>query len=189
MSVTGYQRIQQLNQFFPGNDVQKVLKTKIGKNEMVIVSDFLLGDDYTKTENPRLPTGLLDEIRNHCGMTFEKWEKNIKALLKNYTIDNGIHQFEEVAYVLRYITMYPLAMNHSSFINTVVRRCEELYAKEIPRFMMNNHNIAPLPHHHFTRKNKKRKTIADNYMRAICGCLRTIGDCEYTYKAALQKHY
>ena len=189
MTVTGYQRIQQLNQFFPGNDVQKALKTKIGKNEMVIVSDFLLGDDYTKIENPHLPAGLLDELRNHCGMTKEKWTKNVMMMLKNIKVNDGMpDQIDDISYVLRYITMYPLAMNNLNFINTVVKRCDMLYNIAIPKFINTNHMVAPLPHLHFTRKNKEKKIISDNYMRSISGCLRIIDECEYTYKTALHSH-
>ena len=51
MAVSGYQRLDQLNIFVP-RDIKNVLKTNIGRNEMVNVSDFLMGDDYSKVENP-----------------------------------------------------------------------------------------------------------------------------------------
>ena len=188
MAVTGYQRIQQLNQFYPEN-VQKAFKTKIGKNEMVIVSDFLLGDDYTKIENPHLPTGLLDELRNHRGMTKEKWIKNVRMMIKNIKVNDGMpDQIDDMSYLLRYLTIYPLVMDNLNFINTVVKRCDILYNIEIPKFINTNHMVAPLPHFHFTRKNKEKKIISDNYMRSISGCLRIIDECEHTYKTALHNH-
>lgn len=188
MAVTGYQRIQQLNQFYPEN-VQKAFKTKIGKNEMVIVSDFLLGDDYTKIENPHLPTGLLDELRNHRGMTREKWIKNVRMMIKYIKVNDGMpDQIDDMSYLLRYLTIYPLVMDNLNFINTVVKRCDILYNIEIPKFINTNHMVAPLPHFHFTRKNKEKKIISDNYMRSISGCLRIIDECEHTYKTALHNH-
>ena len=63
-AVTGYQQIQQFSQFFPKNHVKDVLSKKVGKNNVVSITDFLLGNDYTEVESPYLPTGLLEEIKS-----------------------------------------------------------------------------------------------------------------------------
>ena len=186
MAVTGYKRVNQLNCFMP-NDIRDKLTTNIGKNEMVNVSDFLIGDDYTKVENPYLPKGLQNEIRNHPKMTMREWTKNVMALLKTSAIRNSSHyQIEDVAYIFRYITLYPLANDNKHFVSIVISRCNGMCNEDIPRFFKNNKMVAPLTHHHYTRRNKQKKDIANDYMRAIVGCLRTIDECLYVYQGALE---
>ena len=185
MTVTGYQRLDQLNIFVP-RDIKNVLKANIGKNEMVNVTDFLMGDDYSKVENPYLPKGLQDEIRNHPGMTKEVWAKRVKGMLEIVDRNDGNHrQIEDLAYVLRYVTLYPLANNNKHFVQIVINKCLDLKENSIPQFICTNKMVEPLQHPHFTRKNKEKKDIADDYFRAITGCLRTIDECLDLYETAL----
>jgi len=185
MAVSGYQRLDQLNIFVP-RDIKNILKTNIGRNEMVNVSDFLMGDDYSKVENPYLPKGLQDEIRNHQGITMEVWIKRVKGMLGLANRNDGNHgQIEDLAYILRYITIYPLAMNNKHFVKVVINKCLDLKENNIPHFICTNKMVAPLQHPHFTRKNKEKKDIADDYFRAIIGCIRTIDECLDMYETAL----
>ena len=122
-SVTGYQRLDQLNRFVP-SDIKKVLKANIGKNEMVNVSDFLMGNDYSKVENPYLPKGLQDEIRNFPALSKEIWTMTVKKMLhiNNENGKNYLH-ISDIAYVLRYITIHPLANNNKTFVQIVINKC------------------------------------------------------------------
>lgn len=154
---------------------------------MVNVSDFLIGDDYTKVVNPYLPEGLQHEIRSRPKMEMCVWTNNVMSLLKTSAIRDGSHfQIEDVAYIFRYITLYPLANDNKRFVKIVISRCKRMCHDEIPKFLNTNHTFEPLPHHHFTRRNKQRKNIADDYMRAIVGCLRTIDECLCVYEVALR---
>ena len=185
MTVTGYQRLDQLNIFVP-RDIKNILKANIGKNEMVNVSDFLMGDDYSKVENPYLPKGLQDEIRNHQGMSKEVWAKRVQGMLGIVTHNDGNHrQIEDVAYILRYVALYPLANHNKRFVKIVINKCLDLKENHIPHFICTNKMVAPLQHSHFTRKNKEKKGIADDYFRAILGCIRSIDECLDVYEAAL----
>ena len=127
-AVTGYHRIQQLNQFFPENDVQKALKTKIGKNVMVVVSDFLLGNDYTRVESPYLPTGLLEEIRSKKNIYEDigGWTSTVKSKLLKNKEAVGDEIFESTTDVLRFVSIYSLT-NKQSFVETVLKKCAEFY--------------------------------------------------------------
>ena len=44
--------------------MKDVLSSKLGKNNVVSITDFLLGNDYTKVESPYLPIGLLEELQD-----------------------------------------------------------------------------------------------------------------------------
>ena len=183
--VTGYQRLDQLNRFIP-TDINKVLKANIGKNEMVNVSDFLIGDDYSKVENPYLPKGLQDEIRNYPDLSKEIWAMTVKKMLNtnNKNGKNYLH-ISDIAYVLRYITLYPLGNNNKNFVQTVINKCLDLKKNELPNFISTNKAVEPLQYSHFTRKNKQKKDTADNYFRIITECLRTIDECQHAYETAL----
>ena len=184
-SVTGYKRLDQLNRFVP-TDIKKVLKANIGRNETVNISDFLMGDDYSKVENPYLPKGLQDEIRNYQGITKEVWANRVNGMIKIYDRNDGNHhQIEDIAYVMRYVTLYPLANHNKRFVQIVINKCLELKNDQIPSFIFTNKMVAPLQHSHFTRKNKQKKDIADDYFRAITGCLRTIDECLHAYETTL----
>ena len=184
-SVTGYQRLDQLNRFVP-SDIKKVLKANIGKNEMVNVSDFLMGNDYSKVENPYLPKGLQDEIRNFPALSKEIWTMTVKKMLhiNNENGKNYLH-ISDIAYVLRYITIHPLANNNKTFVQIVINKCLDFKKNELPNFISTNKMVEPLQHSHFTRKNKQKKDTADNYFRIITGCLRTIDECQHAYETAL----
>ena len=185
MTVTGYQRLDQLDMFVP-RDIKHILETNIGKNEMVNVSDFLMGDDYSKVENPYLPKGLQDEIRNRQGMTKEVWTHRVKGMLDIVDRNDGnSRQIQDLAYVLRYVTLYPLANKNKHFVQIVVNKCLDLSLNSIPNFIKTNKMVAPLQHSHFTRKNKQKKGIADDYFRAISGCLRAIDECLESYETFL----
>lgn len=110
-AVSGYQRIQQLNHFYPDNKVfQNVLKQNIGKNEYVTVTDFLLGNDYTKIESPYLAAGLLTEIRNHKIITkrTSDWIRTIKTkILKSRGALDEDNIFSTMIDLFRFLMIYP----------------------------------------------------------------------------------
>ena len=127
-AVTGYQRIQQFSQFFPKNHVKDVLSKKVGKNNVVSITDFLLGNDYTKVESPYLPTGLLEEIRSRKNLCENVSEWSIKA--KSKILKNGAavgpQIFETATDVLRFLSTYPLK-SKQSFVHSVLKKCVEIY--------------------------------------------------------------
>jgi hypothetical protein len=129
-TVNGYGRIRQLNRFLP-TDVQVALFKNIGRNERVHVADFILGDDYTKTETPYLPNGLAKEIREHDHMSIEKWCAKVHNLLNdtNYIEDKdkdyrAVHTGAE--YLFRFITNYPIQTENERFVGTVLKKCYDI---------------------------------------------------------------
>ena len=128
-AVTGYQRIQQFSQFFPKNHVKDVLSKKVGKNNVVSITDFLLGNDYTKVESPYLPTGLLEEIKSKKNLSedIDAWvNKSRSKILKNRTAVGEDKIIESTTDVLRFLSTYPLSIKQG-FVITVLRKCSEFY--------------------------------------------------------------
>ena len=130
-SVNGYTRIRQLNRFLP-TDVQVALFKSVGRNERVHVANFLLGDDYTKTESPYLPNGTARQIREMGGdMTHKKWCDKIRRLLADHgSLDNKDAKFKDsytnVAYMMRFMSSYPIQVVNERFVNIVLNKCEDL---------------------------------------------------------------
>ena len=128
-AVTGYQRIQQFSQFFPKNHVKDVLSKKVGKNNVVSITDFLLGNDYTKVESPYLPTGLLEEIKSKKNLNedIDAWVNKSKSkILKIRTVIGEDKMIELTTDVLRFISTYPLSIKQG-FVVTVLKKCLEFY--------------------------------------------------------------
>ena len=128
-AITGYQRIQQFSQFFPKNLVKDVLSSKLGKNNVVSITDFLLGNDYTKVESPYLPIGLLEEIKSKKNLSkdIDAWASKAKSkILKNRTVVGENNIIESTTDVLRFVSTYPLS-NKQTFVHTVLKKCAEFY--------------------------------------------------------------
>ena len=134
ISVNGYGRIRQLNRFLP-TDVQVALFKNIGRNERVHVADFILGDDYTKTETPYLPNGLAKEIRDYDHMSKKKWCTKVRNLLDNHyyledLVDKDYRTIHTgVEYLFRFITNYPVqseTVHDEHFVNTVLNKCSDI---------------------------------------------------------------
>ena len=129
-TVNGYGRIRQLNRFLP-TDVQVALFKNIGRNERVRVADFILGDDYTKTETPYLPNGLAKEIREHDHMSTKKWCTKVHELLNDHSyIENKDRDYRAVhtgvEYLFRFITNYPIQTENERFVSTVLNKCYDI---------------------------------------------------------------
>lgn len=127
-AVTGYQRIQQFSQFFPRNHVKDVLSRNLGKNNVVTITDFLLGNDYTKVESPYLPTGLLEEIRSRKNLceNFPEWSSKAKSKINKVNETVGPKTYESITDVLRFVSTYPIS-NKQAFVHTVLKKCVEFY--------------------------------------------------------------
>lgn len=66
MALSGYQRVEKLG-YFLDKDTNKALASNIGKNELVRVSEFLLGDDAMSVKSPfsaKLSEALIADIHS-----------------------------------------------------------------------------------------------------------------------------
>ena len=186
-SVNGYTRIRQLNRFLP-TDVQVALFKNVGRNERVHVADFLLGDDYAKTESPYLPNGTACQIRELGGaMPHKKWcDKMREVLAKNENISNKDADFRRsfltTEYVMRFVANYPIqaTANHEHFINTVLNKCEDLM--NVMASMDKEHDDQSKAQHRY----KTRRTVAKIQelaeRKVLCEKLRReVSHCQLVY--------
>jgi hypothetical protein len=183
--TNGYMRLDQLNRFVP-RDIKRTLNYNIGKDEMVIISDFLMGDDYRKVENPYLPRGLQDEIQSRPAIEKQTWIYRITKMLRDCTRSgpSDHHHVNDIAFVLRYISMYPLANDNRRFVEAVIRKCDKLLNEDIPEFIRNTPTIS---HHYLTRKNKKTRDVVDDRMRAALNLIQTADECRHIYSCVLMR--
>ena len=180
-SVNGYTRIRQLNRFLP-TDIQVALFQNVGRNERVHVADFLLGDDYTKTESPYLPNGTACQIRELGGdMPHKKWCDKVRMLLANHqSLENRDDKFKDsyksVEYTMRFMANYPIQVSNEHFVKIVLSKCEDLM-NEIEYLAKEDEEKSNAQHSHMTRKNlahtqdvELRKVLREKLRREVSHC-------------------
>ena len=154
VAVTGYQRIQQFSHFFPKINVKDALIKKVGKNNVVTIIDFILGNDYTKIESPYLAKGLLEEVRKRNKLDKEMHTRKYKEQrrLAKFRMMSFAHcgppetlfeEIEEEIFELRMASTHPLevlgkssdpSLANNRFVKHygalgILKKCAKLYEK------------------------------------------------------------
>ena len=140
INMTGYQRMALVNRVFFTTDIQHLLMNNIGKNERVIINEYLTGTCKTAIQSPRLPSGLQEQIheshKNNPGSDLGVWMKKLSRLLSVGQVfsimdmsswENWYHML----YVIRFMNTYfifdesPNRADYKPFSKTVVKKCQE----------------------------------------------------------------
>ena len=123
MVLSGYARLRYCNNFIP-TDIQAHLSKNIGKNNRVVVADYLIGDNAK--HNPVLPKHLNQKINQLDIHEKERFVQQCKNMLtKSEKETNYTSRIIMVIQFFRYLNMREDYIS-LRFANGAISKCNEL---------------------------------------------------------------
>ena len=134
-----------MNRVFMSEKLVKTLDSRIGKNEQVIISEFLTGNQTGVLQSPYLDTQIRQSIQQTLPLS-QVWMQTLMKLVtkqmelqkkcdKNVTYKTQIEKWSHMRLVLRYIEICQIPhINNptlSRLMNIIFDKCQD-FVQEIP---------------------------------------------------------
>jgi hypothetical protein len=173
---TGYQRLDLMNRVFMPEKLVKTLDSRIGKNEQVIISEFLTGNQVGVLQSPYLHPQIRHSIQQISPLS-QVWMQKLSKLVskqrklqekcdKNVTYKTQIEKWSHMRLLLRYIEMCQLPhINNptlSRLMNIIFDKCQE-FVQEIPTVLAK----FDLPQHRYNTRSQTQKRQKQEQVHTI----------------------